>query len=43
METAMEAVKNGDTSINKAAVMYNVPCTSLTVKWESCAWDPGPK
>ena len=29
METAMEAVMNGKTSINKAAVMYNVPCTSL--------------
>ena len=28
METAMEAVMNGKTSINKAAVMYNVPCTS---------------
>ena len=29
METAMEAVMNGKTSINKAAVMYNVLCTSL--------------
>ena len=29
METAMEAVMNGKTSINKTAVMYNVPCTSL--------------
>ena len=29
METAMEAVMNGKTSINKAGVMYNVPCTSL--------------
>ena len=29
METAMEAVMNGKTSINKAAVMYNVPSTSL--------------
>ena len=29
MVTAMEAVMNGETSINKAAVMYNVPCISL--------------
>ncbi len=29
METAMEAVTVGVTSINKAAVMYGVPCTTL--------------
>ena len=29
METAMETVMNGKTSINKATVMYNMPCTSL--------------
>ena len=29
METVLEAVMNGKTSINKAVVMYNVPCTSL--------------
>ena len=28
-QIVMEAVMNGETLINKAAVMYNVPCTSL--------------
>ena len=29
MEAAKEAVKNGETSINKAAVVYRVSCSSL--------------
>ena len=29
MEAAIEAVKKGITSINKASKIYNVPCTTL--------------
>ena len=45
METAMEAVMNGETSINKAAVMDNVPCTSLKDQLSKVVHGtrPGPK
>ena len=46
METAMEAVKNGKTSINKAALMYNVSCTSLKDRFSGKVVHgtrPGPK
>ena len=46
METATEAVMNGKTSINKAAVMYNVPCTSLKYRLSGKVVHgtrPGPK